>query len=48
MGHIPLHSKEVIKQLKNEGKLVYEGKTSGINYENVFKKRNIVNYKLKR
>ncbi len=46
-GHIPLHSKEVIKELKNQGKIFYEGKTSGVNYDNVFKKKNIVNYKLK-
>ena len=47
MGHIPMHSKEVIKELKGD-KIFYEGKTSGINYENVFKKNNIINYRSKR
>lgn len=46
-GHIPLHSREVIKELKTAGQISYEGKTSGINYDNVFKKKNIINYKLK-
>jgi three-Cys-motif partner protein len=44
MGHIPAHSTEVLKKLKKEGKILYEGKTPGINYENVFKKENIITY----
>lgn len=46
-GHIPLHSKEVIKELKKQGKLLYEGKTDGVNYQNVFRLKNIIDYKLK-
>jgi len=44
-GHIPDHANEVIKKIK--GKLLrYDGRTAGVNYDNVFKKRNIVNFKL--
>lgn len=46
-GHIPQHSTEVVRQLKNEGKVLFDGRTPGINYDNVFKKKNIVKYKLK-
>ncbi|HTE31975.1 MAG TPA: three-Cys-motif partner protein TcmP [Chryseolinea sp.] len=46
-GHLPTHSVEVMKRLKKNGKILYDGKTPAINYENVFKKKNIVEYKLK-
>lgn len=45
-GHIPVHASEVVKTLKKAGKISYEGKTPGINYENVFKKKNIVDFKV--
>ncbi len=44
-GHIPDHTKDVLKRLKGTV-LNYEGRTAGVNYENVFKKKNIVNFKL--
>ncbi len=46
-GHIPQHAADVLKELKKEGKIIFEGKTQGINYDNVFKKKNIVTYKVK-
>lgn len=45
-GHIPKHAVEVIKKLKQESKLNYEGRTPGVNYDNVIKKKNIVTYQL--
>jgi three-Cys-motif partner protein len=45
-GHLPAHSVDVLKRLKKEGKILYDGKTPAINYENVFKKGNIVKYKI--
>ena len=45
-GHIPKHSEEVIKQLKREGKLQYEGKSPYLTYENVFRNKNIIEYKI--
>ena len=44
-GHSPQHSTELVKRLKG-AQLHYEGRTPGINYDNVFKKKNIVNYTL--
>lgn len=45
-GHIPQHAVDLLKQLKNQGKLEYIGKSPCLNYENVFRKKNIVNYKI--
>lgn len=45
-GHIPSHSAEVIKQLKKEGKLHYDGKSPYLTYENVFRNNNILEYKI--
>jgi three-Cys-motif partner protein len=45
-GHIPKHATEIIKVLKNSGILSFEGRTSAINYDNVFKKRNKVDFKI--
>ncbi len=45
-GHYHKHATEVLKALKKEGKIDYDGKTPGINYDNVFKKKNIVSYKI--
>jgi three-Cys-motif partner protein len=45
-GHIPKHSEEVVKQLKKDGKLHYEGKSPLLTYENVFRHGNIIDYKL--
>ena len=45
-GHIPQHAVDLIKLMKKQGKLEYEGKSPFLNYENVFRKNNIVNYKI--
>ena len=45
-GHIPSHSSEVVRRLKKDQKISFDGKTPGINYDNVFKKQNIVKYKI--
>lgn len=45
-GHIPQHAVDLLKQMKKEGKLGYEGKSPFLNYENVFRKNNIVTYKI--
>jgi three-Cys-motif partner protein len=46
-GHLPAHSKEVLRDLKAEKRISYAGKTSGVNYDNVFKLKNIIEYSLK-
>lgn len=46
-GHIPNHATAVLKKLKKEGKVDYNTVTPGINYENVFKKKIVVNYIIK-
>ena len=45
-GHIPQHAVDLLKLMKKQGKLDYEGKSPFLNYENVFRKHNIVNYKI--
>jgi len=45
-GHIPQHSSEVIKKLKSENKLSYSSRTPALNYENDFRKKNIITYKI--
>jgi three-Cys-motif partner protein len=45
-GHLPRHAVEVIKALKNEGKISYESKSPCVNYGQVFKNKNIIKYKL--
>jgi three-Cys-motif partner protein len=45
-GHIPQHAVDVIKRLKQDGKLTYESRTPALNYDNVFRKENIVSYTL--
>ncbi|RZJ69982.1 three-Cys-motif partner protein TcmP [Flavobacterium sp.] len=45
-GHIPKHSVEVIKKLKGQGKLAYNSRSPFLNYKNVFRENNIINYKI--
>ena len=45
-GHLPSHAKDALKDLKIEKKISYLGKTSGVNYQKVFKLKNIVEYLL--
>jgi len=47
-GHIPQHAVELIKRMKKDGKLHYEATSPYLNYENVFRKNNIVNYTIKK
>jgi three-Cys-motif partner protein len=47
-GHIPAHANVVLRKLKREGKIVYDGLTPGISYENVFRRKMVVNYKKQR
>ncbi len=42
-GHIPGHAKEEVKRLR-EHFITYTGRTPAINYDNLFKKGNIVHY----
>lgn len=42
-GHIPKHATDLIKSCKS---ITYLGRTPAINYDNVFKKKNNVNYNL--
>lgn len=46
-GHIPKHADVIVRKLKRDDKIDYNGKTPGVNYDNVFKKKNIIQYKLK-
>lgn len=43
-GHIPPQANEIIKQMKREKLIDYSGTTSAANYDNVYKKHNIVAY----
>jgi hypothetical protein len=47
-GHIPRHVVDMIRRLKRELKIDYVGKTPALNYDNVFRKKNIVYYTIKR
>ncbi len=46
-GHIPKHATDILKRLKKESKIHYEGRTPAMNYDNVFRNNNIVKYELK-
>jgi three-Cys-motif partner protein len=45
-GHLPKHASDAIKQLKKDGKISYDSKSPMINYDQVFKNRTILQYKL--
>lgn len=45
-GHIPQHAVDVIKGIKEAGKLTYDSRTPALNYDNVFRKLNLVKYSL--
>lgn len=45
-GHIPQHAVDLLKLMKKQGKLEYTGKSPFLNYVNVFRNHNIVNYKI--
>jgi three-Cys-motif partner protein len=46
-GHVHSHASIVIRKLKLAGKLTFDGRTPALNYENVFRKENIVQYEVK-
>lgn len=46
-GHIHSHAEKVIKKLKADGLLTFNSRTPALNYENVFRKENIVKYNVK-
>ena len=46
-GHIPMHTNDIIKRLKKDEGLVYEGRTAGINYNQVFKQKNLITFTIK-
>ena len=45
-GHIPKHATECLKKLKKEGKVTYEGRSPLITYDNVYKKKKRMDYKV--
>ncbi len=45
-GHIPKHAEDIIKELKKDGKLHFDGKSPCLTYENVFRNGKIIDYKI--
>lgn len=45
-GHIPKHSAECLKSLKKQGLIDYDGRSPLITYNNVFKDKRMIQYKL--
>ena len=45
-GHIPSHAAEILKQLKKEGLICYDGPSPLVTYEQVFKNQRIITYKI--
>lgn len=43
-GHIPEHAAKEIKQMKKSGLITYDSKSPCVNYDNVYKNKNIVKY----
>ncbi|MDD4847168.1 MAG: three-Cys-motif partner protein TcmP [Bacteroidales bacterium] len=43
-GHIAEHAAEAVKELKKKGKILYDEKSPLINYDNVYKKKKIIEY----
>jgi hypothetical protein len=43
-GHIPQHAVDVVRKMKRVGKLNYKSRTPALNYDNVFRKQNLINY----
>lgn len=47
-GHIPSHSADVLKQMKKEGLVIYDGTSPLVAYEQVFKYHRIITYKIRK
>ena len=45
-GHIPLHASDKLKEMKKEKLIEYDAQTPLVNYDQVYKKKRIVSYKL--
>ena len=45
-GHIPPHANEIIKQMKKNKLIDYKSMTPAVNYDNVYKHKNIVTYQV--
>lgn len=45
-GHIPEHAVRKIKKMKTDGLISYDSKSPCVNYDNVFKNKNIVKYSI--
>ena len=43
-GHIPKHAVDTLTKLKKQGKISYKSKSPLVNYDNVVKKRRIIEY----
>ncbi len=46
-GNYYKYASDLILNLKRKGKIYFDGNTSGVNYDNVYKKKNLVNYRLR-
>ncbi len=46
-GHIGKHSADVLREMKKQGKITYEGRSPLVTYENVYKKNKKISYNLK-
>jgi len=46
-GHIGKHASDCLRELKKEGKIYYEGASPLVTYENVYKIKRIIDYKIK-
>ena len=45
-GHIPQHASDKLKEMKKENLIEYDAQTPLVNYDQVYKKKRIVSYKL--
>ena len=46
-GHIGKHASECLKKMKLKGEINYEGTSPLVTYENVYKKKKKIDYKIK-
>ena len=45
-GHLPAHASEEIKRMKKEKKITFDNRSPLVTYENVYKNKKILEYKL--
>ena len=46
-GHIPSHATEEIKQMKKVGVIDYDARSPMVNYDAVYKNKNIIQFSVK-